>query len=207
MQRFCDTPPHQSCRPFSRYGRAGGHFISHRIGGTSVDRRQAVIAMPAPVSPGSTDDFATREWHMKGVFRLPRLGAIAVGMLLAATAAAQNKPAAPSGQAAVPHAQAPAIAEAADRLLKQVGVYIGSAEAFIFHADITFDHVLASGQKLQFAAADVVLERPGRLYVEWNGDLGDRGFWYDGKSVTLWDPATPFYASAAAPPEIDGMLG
>jgi hypothetical protein len=26
------------------------------------------------------------------------------------------------------------------------------------------------------------------------------------KSVTLWDPGTPFYASAAAPSEFDGML-
>jgi hypothetical protein len=67
--------------------------------------------------------------------------------------------------------------------------------------------VLPSGQKLQFSAAEeVVLERPGRLYVEWNSDLGARQFWYDGKSTTLYDPATPFYASAAAPPNIDAML-
>ena len=53
-----------------------------------------------------------------------------------------------------------------------------------------FDHVLPSGQKLQYSASeDVALQRPGGLYVEWNGDLGDRQFWYDGKSVTLYDPA------------------
>jgi len=50
------------------------------------------------------------------------------------------------------------------------------------------------------------LQRPGRLYVEWNGDLGSRQFWYDGKSVTLYDPVMPFYASEAAPPELDNML-
>src|SRR5271163_652960 len=134
-----------------------------------------------------------------------RLGALAAGMLLAATAAAQNRPAAPGGPPATTNA--PAIAEQADRLLKEMGAYIGSAEVFTFHADITFDHVLPSGQKLQFAAAeDVVLQRPGRLYVEWNGDLGARQFWYDGKSVTLYDPSTVFYASEAAPPELDKML-
>jgi hypothetical protein len=85
--------------------------------------------------------------------------------------------------------------------------YIGSAQQLTFHADVTFDHVLPSGQKLQFSSAEeVVLQRPGRLYVEWNGDLGVRQFWYDGKSVTLYDPAMPFYASEAAPPEIDKML-
>ena len=120
---------------------------------------------------------------------------------------AQTRPAAPAAPAAAPSTPAPVLAEPADRLLKEVGAYIGSAEKFTFHADSTFDHVLPSGQKLQFSAAEeVVLQRPGRLYVEWNGDLGARQFWYDGKSVTVYDPATPFYASEAAAPEIDGML-
>ena len=108
---------------------------------------------------------------------------------------------------AVANAATPVVAQRADDLLKEMGAYIGSADQFTFHADITFDHVLPSGQKLQYAAAeDVALQRPNRLYVEWTGDLGDRQFWYDGSSVTLYDPAMPFYASDAAPPDIDGML-
>src|SRR5690242_3783931 len=95
----------------------------------------------------------------------------------------------------------------ANRLLKQMSGYIGSANEFTFHADISFEHVLPTGQKLQFLAAEeVALQRPGHLSVQWTGDLGDRRFWYDGKSVTLYDPATPFYASEAAPAELDGML-
>jgi hypothetical protein len=101
----------------------------------------------------------------------------------------------------------PAVAEQADRLLKQMSDYIGSADQFTFHADINFDHVLPSGQKLQFSATeDVALQRPGRLYVEWRSDLGDRQFWYDGKSITLYDLATPFYATETAPSQIDSML-
>jgi hypothetical protein len=85
--------------------------------------------------------------------------------------------------------------------------YLGSAQQFTFHAEITFDHVLPSGQKLKFSAAeDVALQRPSGLYIEWTSNLGDRQFWYDGKSVTLYDPATPFYASEAAAPEIDSAL-
>ena len=124
-----------------------------------------------------------------------------------AVADAQTGQAVPNTPPAAANAAAPAVAEPADRLLKQMGAYIGSAEQFTFHADITFDHVLPSGQKLQFTASeDVALQRPGRLYVEWSGDLGDRQFWYDGTSITLYDPTTPFYASEAVPPEIDGML-
>jgi len=115
-----------------------------------------------------------------------------------------NAPAAPP--AAKQNTQ-PAIAEQAEILVKQMAAYIGSAQEFTFHADITFDHVLPSGQKLQFSATeDVALERQGRLYVEWSGDLGDRQFWYDGKTVTLYDPSLPFYASEPAPSQLDAML-
>jgi hypothetical protein len=118
-------------------------------------------------------------------------------------ATAQNNPPAQTPTTAAP----PAVAEQADLMLKQMGAYLGAAEQFTFHADITFDHVLPSGQKLQYSAAEeVALQRPGRLYVEWSGDLGDRQFWYDSTSITLFDPATPFYASDAAPPDIDAML-
>jgi len=111
-------------------------------------------------------------------------------------------------QPATQAAGAPAIAQLADRKLQQMGAYIGSASEFTFHAEITFDHVLPSGQKLQYEAAeDVALHRPGSLYVEWSGDLGNRQFWYDAGSVTLFDPSALFYASSPAPDDIDAMLG
>jgi len=99
------------------------------------------------------------------------------------------------------------VSQLADQLLKDMGAYIGSAKEFTFHADITFDHVLPSGQKVQYSAnEEVVVRRPNRLYVEWDSDLGSRQLWYDGKSVTLSDPSTPFYASETAPSDLDGML-
>src|SRR6202008_3691885 len=58
---------------------------------------------------------------MNCISLLPRLGALAAGMLLAATAAAQNKPAPPNAAAAATNA--PAVAEAADRLIKEVSAY------------------------------------------------------------------------------------
>ena len=51
---------------------------------------------------------------------------------------------------------------------EEMSSYIGSAQDFTFHADISFDHVLSSGQKLQISAAEeVALQRPGHFYVEW----------------------------------------
>jgi hypothetical protein len=122
-------------------------------------------------------------------------------------AEAQNASTAPSSPVAATNNTPPVIAEQADILLKQMAAYIGSAGEFTFHADITFDHVLPSGQKLQFSATeDVALKRPGALYVEWSSDLGDRQFWYDGKSITLYDPSSPFYATESAPSQLDSML-
>ena len=114
---------------------------------------------------------------------------IASRLVAVSVAEAQNRPAASSAPSPAVDTAAPVVAEQADRLLRQMSDYIGSAEQFTFHADISFDHVLPSGQKLQYAATeDVALERPGRLYVEWHSDLGDRQFWYDGKSITLYRP-------------------
>jgi hypothetical protein len=129
------------------------------------------------------------------------------GVAVSQPAIAQNNPAGPNPPPAVMSPAAPAATEPVDRLLRQMSAYIGSADEFTFHADILFDHVLPSGQKLQFAAAqEVALQRPGRLYIDYRGDLGDRRLWYDGKSITLFDPATPFYAAEAAPAQIDAML-
>jgi hypothetical protein len=121
-------------------------------------------------------------------------------------AKAQNAPTTTNAPPATT-APAPVVSQRADELPKQMGDYIRSADQFTFHADISFDRVLPSGQKLQYAASeDVALRRPDGVYIEWTGDLGSRQFWYDGKSVTLYDPATPFYASETAPPDIDAML-
>ena len=129
--------------------------------------------------------------------------ALAAALVAMQTAVAQTTSAA-SGTA---DANAPTVAESADRLLKEMGSYIGSADQFTFHADIIFDQVIASGQKIQFSGAqEVALKRSGGLYVDWSGDLGARRFWYDGKSVTLYDPAAAFYASASAPSDMDKML-
>jgi hypothetical protein len=136
-------------------------------------------------------------------------GAVAVFVIPASgfKASAQNKSSAAATAPSPSAAPAPVVPESADRLLREMSDYIGSAEHFTFHADVTFDHVLPSGQKLQFSATeDVALERPNGLYIEWSGDLGQRQFWYDGKTMTLYDPEAAFYGVGAAPAGIDAML-
>jgi hypothetical protein len=135
---------------------------------------------------------------------------LAAVVILGWQALAQNKsPAAstPNTTTAPSAIPAPAVAADADRLLKEMGDYIGSAEHLTFQADVAFDHVLPTGQKLQFIATqDVALQRTNGVYIEWSSDLGGRQFWYNGKTITLYDPQTAFYGSDTAPPNIDLML-
>jgi hypothetical protein len=150
---------------------------------------------------GTNIDRAFNKYAVAGIF-----AAVAV-LAVSMQAAAQTKSSPPATSSAANAVPAPAVAEEADRMLKQMGAYIGSAERFTFHADVTFDHVLPSGQKLQFSATeDVALQRPNELYVEWSSDLGNRQLWYDGKNVTIYDTDTSFYGTEAAPPAVDGAL-
>jgi hypothetical protein len=99
------------------------------------------------------------------------------------------------------------VAAEADRLLREMGAFLAAADQLTFRADVTFDHVLPTGQKLQFGAVeDVGVERPDKVYVDWDSDLGARRLWYDGTSVTVADPSTPFYAVQAAPDGLDATL-
>jgi hypothetical protein len=49
--------------------------------------------------------------------------------------------------------RSPVIDKQADALLRKMGDTVRKAKAFKFHAEITFDDVLPSGQKIQYAGA------------------------------------------------------
>ncbi len=92
-------------------------------------------------------------------------------------------------------------------ILGRVCEALSSAKAFTYHAEINFDSVLPSDVKLQFAAAmDVAIQRSDHLAVTYASDLGGKRVWYNGKTVTVLDPAHMTYATAPAPPSIDQTL-
>jgi hypothetical protein len=126
-----------------------------------------------------------------------------MGMALGLNAASAAEPSAHPAQAA----PAPQVAPLADKLLTQACEVLGSAKAFSFHAEITFDQVLPPATKVQFAGAmDFALQRPGELAVDYQSDLGAKELWYQNGDLTIFDPPHMVYATAAMPPSIDGML-
>jgi hypothetical protein len=102
---------------------------------------------------------------------------------------------------------APVIDPLARQVLDGACTLLSSAKTVTYHAEINFDSVLPSHVKLQYAAAlDAAIERPNRLAISYKSDLGAKEIWYEGKTLTILDPAHRAYASVAAPDSTDAML-
>jgi hypothetical protein len=121
----------------------------------------------------------------------PRGAAFALGLTMLATAGAQ--PAGIDPQAAA------RVRASTDFVARQT--------SFAVQVRNTLEVVLESGQKIQFDhRARQTVQRPDRMRAERVGDLVDQVFVYDGKSLTLHNPAQNVYATAPVPPTLEGML-
>ena len=150
---------------------------------------------------------------MKKMFFSMPFAAVAATILLtsspgtfaqtAAPASAASPATSPPPQAAPP----PNVDPRADELLNRACEDLEAIKVFTFHAEITFDKVLPSNVKLQFAAAaDYAVQRPDQLAVIFHSDLGGKEIWYNGTSVTIFDPPHMVYATTEVPPSIDEMM-
>jgi hypothetical protein len=105
------------------------------------------------------------------------------------------------------HAQPAGIEPQAEKLLRRMSDYLASRQQFTLKAESTLEVVLTSGQKLQYdSPATLMVSRPNRLRAHRKGDLANQEFFYDGKTLTLYNPRENLYATTAAPPTIDAML-
>ena len=103
--------------------------------------------------------------------------------------------------------ETPLPASAPESLLRKMSEELKNAGSFRFHAEINFDDVLISGQKLQYAgAADVTVRRPDGISIDYRDDLSTKRFWYDGKTGTLLDVAHDVYSKADLPGNIDAAV-
>ena len=95
----------------------------------------------------------------------------------------------------------------AGRLLKRMTDYVGSLPQFGLDTAQSIEVVLVSGQKIQFnSAARMVVQRPNKLFAERVGDVVSQSFFFDGKSLTLFNPDDGYFATVPAPGTIDAML-
>lgn len=103
-----------------------------------------------------------------------------------------------------------AIAETAaaiDRLDQMAG-WLAAQTVFRFRADVSYDAVQPSGERIEFGGArEVVVERPDRLRVDVVDRDGSREILaYDGQAIWLASPPLRAFARAAQTGPIDGVI-
>jgi hypothetical protein len=112
-----------------------------------------------------------------------------------------------AGFALAAQAQPAGIAPEAQRLLKASTDFLAKQQQFSAETRITLEVVLKSGQKIEFNhTARQSVQRPNKLRAERTGDLVSQVFYYDGKSLTLFNPQDKVYAQVAAPDTLDAMF-
>ena len=142
----------------------------------------------------------------------PLLGPRRFGVLLAALlglallsapgwSACEAKPLAP------PPAKQEAPAPDPGKILQQACDLLKNAKQFTFKAEVTDDRVYPGSKKLQFGFdLQAFVNKPDKLRINANGDLENKEFFFNGKTITLYDKPKNAYAVMEAPAGIDGAL-
>ena len=95
----------------------------------------------------------------------------------------------------------------AERLLSAACRYLAEAPYFGLKAEVWREHVTESGQKVQFCrAVSMEIKRPNRMHIEIVSPHTQRGFWYDGKSLTILDRQPSLFSMAPMPGTLDAAL-
>jgi len=133
--------------------------------------------------------------------------------LLSAPAWGQEKgkaPAPPAKAGKAPASQVePAKAKDIDpkEVVRRMCDYLKSLKEFSFKGEVTDDQTFAGGRKLQYAfGMEGYVKRPDKIRLNAQGDLENKQFFYDGKTITIFDTAGKVYATMSTPPTIDEAL-
>jgi hypothetical protein len=105
-------------------------------------------------------------------------------------------------------AQASPVDPAAVKILKNMTDYLDGLQQFSVRTQNTIEELHASGHRVDHdLAANVTVKRPNKMHAARAGGLMDQRFFYDGKTLTLYNPAEKVYATEAAPATIEKMIG
>lgn len=104
-------------------------------------------------------------------------------------------------------AQALPVDPAATKIMKRMTDYLAGLKAFSVHTQNTVEDLIAPGTRVDLdVSATITAERPNKLVAERRGDLVRQNFYYNGKTLTLYDPTKKVYATEPAPPTLEKML-
>lgn len=103
--------------------------------------------------------------------------------------------------------QTSAVDSKAVDLLRESLNYLSKLTKFSVQAQSTYEDVLDSGHRVDFEMfSSVTVNRPNKFHAERHGELVNQIFYYDGNTLTLYNPSDKVYATEPAPGTIDDML-
>ena len=104
-------------------------------------------------------------------------------------------------------AEMPAVDPSAVEILKKMTDYLGGVKQFSVHTQNTLEDLSVSGDRIDIdVSAQVIVRRPNKIRSERKGDLVNQIFYYDGKVLTLFNPASNVYSTVAAPDNFYGLF-
>jgi hypothetical protein len=92
-------------------------------------------------------------------------------------------------------------------ILQKMCDFLKSQPQFTYKAEVVDDEVYQGGKKLQYGVdMETFVRRPDRLRVNADGDLIDKQFYFNGKTITLYDKDHNVYGVLPVPPDIESAL-
>jgi hypothetical protein len=121
---------------------------------------------------------------------------LALGVLALSAAVSTNAP-----------AQTPAVDPAAVQTLKRMTDFLDGLQRFSVKTESVIEELHVSGHRVDYdLAATVTVKRPNKLRAARASGLMDQRFFYDGRTLTLYNPSKKVYATQPAPDKIETMI-
>jgi hypothetical protein len=153
---------------------------------------------------------------VSAICRARILSALALVLTLAACSKQPPEPrtkeAAAESSSAGPAAESkplprPRIDPRADQLLRQTCALLAATPRFSLEAEETFDEVFERAPRLQLTnVRRLLVEKPGRMASQAEGDTLYRAAWFDGKSVWALNKEENTYMTIPQPQTLDAAL-
>jgi hypothetical protein len=103
--------------------------------------------------------------------------------------------------------EAPAVDPAAIEKLKRMTDFLGGLQKFSVSTQSIIEDMHSSGHRVDYdLSAKVTIKRPNKLLAVREGETTNQRFFYDGQSLTLYNPPEKVYATQTAPDNIEGMI-
>jgi len=96
---------------------------------------------------------------------------------------------------------------AAFDVLRRMSAFLSSSQTLAFTVKGYSEEPATTGQLVAFfRTSRVQLQRPDKVRIDVRGDVTNVSLWYDGKTVTLFDPLRKAFGSTASPPTVDQTI-